>query len=344
VFADWLDENGQPERAEYIRLTCAIAREPEAERRMTWQARADGLYKTCRELWFGTLPELLSDQFSTSFKIDRGFITEVKMSAAVLNANAPLLDQYAPVLRLATVSTVGEMAGDVLSHESIHRLKSLTLRGVTPASLNHLTAHRELTELDRLYLSVRGCTTTAEAARFLRWSVVATPPYLSLGVEFQAVDSRSSVTIATSDEQSARVIQRIQLSNLRCLILHRADSRTGEALAGWPGLKKLEELLFVHSRPRVDAVLRSTGLPKLQHLIFWDSPLDDEAIITIANCPNLSQLKTLGLSLSRVTDRGVYSLLGSEYLPNDLRLILSNNPFSSHAAARLRERFPNVRF
>src|SRR4051812_46207764 len=35
VFADWLDEHGQSERAEFIRTQCALARMPESDPRRT---------------------------------------------------------------------------------------------------------------------------------------------------------------------------------------------------------------------------------------------------------------------------------------------------------------------
>jgi uncharacterized protein (TIGR02996 family) len=54
VFADWLDENGDPERAEFIRLHVRLAREPDAP----------GLEQRCKELfrqywprWVAELPD-----------------------------------------------------------------------------------------------------------------------------------------------------------------------------------------------------------------------------------------------------------------------------------------------
>src|SRR5215218_9211252 len=35
IYADWLDEHGQPDRAEFIRLQCAVDRLPDGDRRLT---------------------------------------------------------------------------------------------------------------------------------------------------------------------------------------------------------------------------------------------------------------------------------------------------------------------
>ena len=344
VFADWLDENGQPERAEYIRLACAISHEREGEQRRQWQLQADELFKQNRERWFGQLPKLLSPSFTPSLKYDRGFITDISISAAVLNEHAHHLHRFAPVLRRATISTVGEMAGDVLNLEPIHWVRSLCMRGVTPASLDHLTAHVVLPVLDQLTLTIRECRSDIEADRFLHWSLATTVPSLSLGIEFEATRSGPTWGTDVSDEHTARLIRRVRLPNLKAIVLCRVGRQTGDALSENPALRQITELIFLSSNSRIDSVFRSQYLAELRHLIFYSTPLDDSAIAAIVSCPLLTKLETLGMAGSRLTDQGVYTLIGSDYLPTDLRLIVSDNPFSSRAAARLRERFPNVRF
>jgi uncharacterized protein (TIGR02996 family) len=52
VYADWLDENGDPDRAEFIRVQCELARCPEgAERRSALAARAAELLAAHRLAW-----------------------------------------------------------------------------------------------------------------------------------------------------------------------------------------------------------------------------------------------------------------------------------------------------
>ena len=53
VYADWLDENGQPERAEFIRVQCELARaEPWTPRHSELSARAKALLSPANiEAW-----------------------------------------------------------------------------------------------------------------------------------------------------------------------------------------------------------------------------------------------------------------------------------------------------
>src|SRR5215471_8366549 len=53
VFADWLDENGDPERAEFIRLHVQLARVPDAP---DLAQRCDGLFRQHWIRWGEELP------------------------------------------------------------------------------------------------------------------------------------------------------------------------------------------------------------------------------------------------------------------------------------------------
>jgi uncharacterized protein (TIGR02996 family) len=56
IFADWLEEHGQPERAEFIRVQCELARLPEQEhRRKELLAREQGLLKEHEKEWTAPL-------------------------------------------------------------------------------------------------------------------------------------------------------------------------------------------------------------------------------------------------------------------------------------------------
>src|SRR5262245_37254953 len=62
AYADWLDEHGNPERAEFIRVECELARmgtreedeanEEDEARALTLHARTRDLWKACGGGWF----------------------------------------------------------------------------------------------------------------------------------------------------------------------------------------------------------------------------------------------------------------------------------------------------
>src|SRR5262245_14653923 len=78
VFADWLDENGEPERAELIRVQIAAARTPFYEARYdALNRRADELIVAHRTAW--RLPNLRAgDQV-----FRRGFVEEITVPVDV---------------------------------------------------------------------------------------------------------------------------------------------------------------------------------------------------------------------------------------------------------------------
>src|SRR5690242_16278731 len=53
VYADWLDEHGEPERAEFIRVQCELARLPKGDpRRPELTARQDALWAAHSKAWY----------------------------------------------------------------------------------------------------------------------------------------------------------------------------------------------------------------------------------------------------------------------------------------------------
>ncbi len=62
IFADWLEENGRPERGEFIRLQVEVARLPAGAARAALEARAKRLADECGPDWLagtGLLPGMV---------------------------------------------------------------------------------------------------------------------------------------------------------------------------------------------------------------------------------------------------------------------------------------------
>src|SRR5436305_105671 len=76
VYADWLDEHGQPERAEFIRLQCAMARIPaETARWRPLHDRAQRLEREGRVAWTGPVQERVLEAH-----LRRGFVDGVRLT------------------------------------------------------------------------------------------------------------------------------------------------------------------------------------------------------------------------------------------------------------------------
>jgi uncharacterized protein (TIGR02996 family) len=95
IYADWLDEHGDPERAEFIRVQCELARLPEGDaRRARLKLRERALLAQHEATWAAPLRGRVS-----SWKFRRGFVEQITTGARALAAS-PHLNR----LRRLTVS------------------------------------------------------------------------------------------------------------------------------------------------------------------------------------------------------------------------------------------------
>src|SRR5438874_635206 len=96
VFSDWLEENGDVERAELIRAQCELARLPAWDRRrqeMAW--RAEGLLAHHGARWREELPALKGVAWG---EFERGFISTVRVAdAKTLFEHDTVIAEAAPV-------------------------------------------------------------------------------------------------------------------------------------------------------------------------------------------------------------------------------------------------------
>jgi uncharacterized protein (TIGR02996 family) len=86
VYADWLEERGQPDRGEFIRVQCALARLPHGDpRRLVLEARERALLAH-QDQWLGRLNSPL-----LHWRFHRGFV-EGFAHAGLFKSTEPVLD------------------------------------------------------------------------------------------------------------------------------------------------------------------------------------------------------------------------------------------------------------
>jgi uncharacterized protein (TIGR02996 family) len=120
VFADWLEEHGQPERAEFIRVQCALAAAPSSDpRREDLAAREKALLCRHYQEWAQPLHAVTPTCHVLSFA--RGFPATLAMRLDDFLEHAPQLFASAPLqgLRLQV-----ERIDADRRHEQVRRLAS----------------------------------------------------------------------------------------------------------------------------------------------------------------------------------------------------------------------------
>jgi uncharacterized protein (TIGR02996 family) len=131
AYADWLQENGRPERAEFIRLQCeAWGLCPAYPTVTAARTRASALLREYRDRWFDELPTILGVEWGDLFV--RGFIDtartiemhSVRLTVAAAFAAIPL--RYLTVTTLRT----GQLS-ELLECPQLARLLALNLPGIT---------------------------------------------------------------------------------------------------------------------------------------------------------------------------------------------------------------------
>lgn len=163
VYADWLAENGDPDRGEFIRVDIELARTPaESEvaerRRSALFTRRDQLLKKHKTAWLAPFTPYAKE---SSFV--RGFVQKLEVSANVFIRNA---ERWFALTALTQVKITTCFEWDQTTHTRtwwaptlfasphLSQLVSLDLEGlrVTAADLAPLAAHPDLSRLRELVL------------------------------------------------------------------------------------------------------------------------------------------------------------------------------------------------
>jgi uncharacterized protein (TIGR02996 family) len=170
VYADWLDENGDPDRAEFIRLQVAQADKPRMYDADYF--RAETLFQKNDE-WLAEVPKVTGTEWEDGFR--RGFRYAIRVQASkwLLRHHARLF-AAAPIQALTLYEADQGMLAKVLQIPAIERLTELYLARcrVTRGRFDVLTDCPRLTRLRTLGIRGRAghfepALTFAEARAFV---------------------------------------------------------------------------------------------------------------------------------------------------------------------------------
>ena len=129
VYADWCDENGDPDRAEFIRTQIEIAKGATGGRLGALQLREKELLEEHESKWSFDLYQVFGDDFAYLFtppQFSRGFMEDISIESWLLMGYIEALFRIAPIRTLRIDNSDVE---DLLDCEHLLRITTLDLTG-----------------------------------------------------------------------------------------------------------------------------------------------------------------------------------------------------------------------
>jgi uncharacterized protein (TIGR02996 family) len=298
AFADWCDENGDPERAEFIRLQFEAERHAEhSPARMDIDGRAAALLERNRAAWIAGAPEwALDPEWPPEVRhFRRGFLHQIAAKAEDLLASPEALFSAAPV-REAEVRLIREGGVALAASPILGRLAKVELSfAETPTDLPAFLASPHLGGLAELSLKLVG----PEHSGAPFWKTL------------RMLDDAGAVALAGCPH----------LSRLRALDVGVGEigPRGVAALARSPHLASVEKL-DIRSNPigddGADELARSGIVPRLAELDLSGTDIGDRGLgaLLAASPGRLRRISFGQYSNCPITDAGVQAFADCEAL------------------------------
>lgn len=366
VYADWLDENGDPDRAEFIRTQIELANSPDHDpRRPGLRDRERELLRTHKDAW--TLPGFRD--ISQHFR--RGFVESVNVTAEWLVGHPNALDAAGP-LRGVRVFTASSFIVRLADLPGLARLETLDLTNTRFAGAADLRRFFTVARLDKLRslvvrnsnwwegdeLNALADTPVAARLRSLDVSgnrigdagvrVLASRPEFAGLTSFTYRGDEIDYQMLIHANGAAALADSATLTRLRALDL--GDQYIGEGglrrLIHSPNAAGLERLVVDYndlgdiSDGWVSDVVGSRHLGALRELVLCGNRLGPLGAEELAQWPHLEHMRTVDLRECRAP-LGVSPLPverrrtvgdGSEPLADAVRAILMRSPWADRFA------------
>ena len=340
VYADWLDENGQGDRAAFVRAQVeAVRAEPFGPKARAATLRADELLNRNRKEWTATIRDQVAD-----LRFERGFVGHVSAEpGAFLRVAEAVFDAH-PIQGLRLVPHTNPEARASL----VPVFELPCLRQVRRLSFTVRTDF-----LDDEYCELIASPHLARVTDLAMPDSPVDPPWLEkmlrgdsfpalAGLDFADNTNLSRCLTDALTEVTHRELRRLDVSRvgftseqLQQVLQSRCLRRVEELRLGWAGLRG------------------DTG--PLYHLdIGWVIPWDrlavldlagqrlgDEGVKEIVRKPECAALRWLGLADNALTGEGVRMLAASKHL-NLHHLDVRRNWIAESDLARLKDRYPDA--
>jgi uncharacterized protein (TIGR02996 family) len=322
IYADWLDDNGQPKRAQFIRV------QVEAERWPEWSIRRKKLMDRSLHLLtgFGRDWDSEARQLVVKRRYRRGLIERVEMTLASWLRNWPRLYSLAPVrvVRMNAEAADIRNVGHAVYLSQFHTL-DLTCNTLPQWRMRELGDLPALARLAGLNLSSLAVGTPALVP-------LTESPHLSGLRSLQLRDNHLSANPVPALPPASQA--HLTALDLGGNYLRPAGT---EALArsGW--LRNLISLDLSNNALGIEGVrvLVSQPMLRLTSLQLVGNGIGTEGAEILADSPSLPQLMSLDLSSNGIDAKGAKAMAGSPHLARVAFLNLGNNRLGDAGARAL---------
>jgi uncharacterized protein (TIGR02996 family) len=317
VYADWLEETGQPERAEFIRLQYRLAEMDEDDPdRPALKDREWELLAVNGERWREGIPGWMRKE---KHEFRRGFVSSLVLSGAQFLRKASAMYRSAPIAELRIRLAGAVRVPQIAAAPALRRLRSFAIgNGLGVEAIRTLLASPHLTGLEELGLS--GNRMAADGVRALaRWPGLQ--QLKSLDVSANALDAAALRPLLSCSQLGG--LTRLNLGGnavgdavrelatagalaaLRRLSLARCAVETEglEVLGKAGNLSALTSLNLSGLPPDAcRSVLMSPLAAQLTSLDLQRSTPGAQITEVIASAPDLGRLRRLDLTMSYFGD------------------------------------------
>jgi uncharacterized protein (TIGR02996 family) len=376
VYADWLDDHGDSDRAEFVRAQVRLAALPEWDpQRFELEERALDLLAEHRDRWLAHLPRWARAE---ELEFRRGTLESARLTPSVFLRHGERLAQLVPLTRLQLDGCERpEQLGQLVAALRLTELEFTSISGLA-SQQRLLLSNLDAPRLTKLWQR-RGSRSSADPEELAAWPGLARLTNLlvtmspSAGAILKSPHLGPLRRLALNDGSLdpldwATLANHKQLSGLQSLDVSRNNPALGIAAlasAEWPELDSFVfslppgcpegagPLLYSRWAARLRSLEMSTsGQPTalvlsryhpqtLSHLCLNNTRLGDAGVAGLANADFLTNLVSLRMLYNDVADAGAEALARSTKLTKLVRLDLPHNSFGAAGLAALVES-PNL--
>jgi uncharacterized protein (TIGR02996 family) len=324
IYADWLEEHGQPERAEFIRVQCGKERVPSGSPRYyEFLSREQALLVEHEKEWLGSLNDVLKyHQFR------RGFLDSIELEPYEFLRKEAELFHLGPIRELS-LSKPYPLLPSVLASPLLDQVTSLSFTNdlFGSAVVNALCGSPRLKQLRGLNLSHNHLNMEAVAA-------LCQAPFFA---QLRYLDLSNNHDIgATAMEHLVGSGGTAHLRHLNVAFDNLGDAGLQVLTSARPFYRRLM-YLDVSGNEVSAAGIRSLSHRKgnLLELYATNNLLGDDAVRTLASSSAFSKLTVLDLGRTRLGSESCAALARSPHLHALTSLHLSGNSIGQRGAREL---------